>query len=94
MRPFIPAHVIRTNDQATAFGHCVLGINHKIGKHLAQLIRSYTYEAGVRATTDVQRHFARVVDVEPLRSVATASADLIRDVSAVFASRARWLLDV
>jgi len=52
------------------------------------------YEAGVRATTDVQRHFARVVDVEPLHSVATASADLIRDVSAVFASRARWLLDV
>ena len=53
-----------------------------------------TYEAGLRATTDVQRHFARVVDVEPLHSVATASADLIRDVSAVFVSRARWLLDV
>ena len=44
----------------------------------------------------VGRALARqaVVDVEPLHSVATASADLIRDVSAVFASRARWLLDV
>jgi hypothetical protein len=53
-----------------------------------------TYEAGVRAATDLQRRFARTVDAEPLHSVATASADLTRDVGAVVASRARWLLDV
>lgn len=53
-----------------------------------------TYEAGIRAATDLQRRFARTVDAEPLHSVATASADLTRDVGAVVASRARWLLDV
>jgi hypothetical protein len=53
-----------------------------------------TYEAGVRAATDLQRRLARTVDAEPLHSVATASADLTRDVGAVVASRARWLLDV
>jgi hypothetical protein len=52
------------------------------------------YEAGVRAATDLQRRFARTVDAEPLHSIATASADLTRDVGAVVASRARWLLDV
>ena len=52
------------------------------------------YEAGVRAVTDLQRRLARAVDVEPLHSLATASADLTRDVGAVVASRARWLLDV
>jgi hypothetical protein len=53
-----------------------------------------TYEAGVRAATDLQRHFARAIGAEPLRSFATASADLTRDLGAVVASRARWLLDV
>jgi hypothetical protein len=53
-----------------------------------------TYEAGVRAATDLQRRFARTVDAEPLHSIATASADLTRDVGAFVASRARWLLDV
>jgi hypothetical protein len=53
-----------------------------------------TYEAGIRAVTDMQRRFARTVDAEPLHTIATASADLTRDVGAVVASRARWLLDV
>jgi hypothetical protein len=53
-----------------------------------------TYEAGIRATTDVQRRFARTIGAEPLHSFATASADLTRDLGAVVASRARWLLDV
>jgi hypothetical protein len=52
------------------------------------------YEAGIRAATDLQRHVARAVRTEPLHSIATASADLTRDVGAVVASRARWLLDV
>lgn len=52
------------------------------------------YEAGIRAATDLQRRAARAVRTEPLHSIATASADLTRDVGAVIASRARWLLDV
>jgi phage tail sheath protein FI len=52
------------------------------------------YEAGIRATTDLQRGFARAVRTEPLHSITMASADLTRDVGAVVASRARWLLDV
>jgi hypothetical protein len=52
------------------------------------------YEASVRASTDVQRRIAATVGVEPIHSIATASADYTRDVGAVVASRARWLLDV
>jgi hypothetical protein len=52
------------------------------------------YEAVVRASCDLQRKFAAVVGVEPVHTFATASADLTRDVGAVVASRARWLLDV
>jgi hypothetical protein len=52
------------------------------------------YEAGLRVATDLQRRFAGAVNAEPLHSLATASADLTRDVGAVVASRARWLLDV
>jgi hypothetical protein len=52
------------------------------------------YEAGVRAGVDLQRAAARVIQVEPARSLATASADLTRDIGAVAASRARWLLDL
>jgi hypothetical protein len=52
------------------------------------------YDAGTRAATDLQRHFAREVGAEPLHSIATASADLTRDFGAIVASRARWLLDV
>jgi hypothetical protein len=52
------------------------------------------YEAGIRAATDLQRRAARAIPAEPLHTIATASADLTRDVGAVIASRARWLLDV
>jgi hypothetical protein len=52
------------------------------------------YEAGIRAATDLQRRVARAIPTEPMHSIATASADLTRDVGAVVASRARWLLDV
>jgi hypothetical protein len=52
------------------------------------------YEAGIHAATYLQRRIARAVPTEPLHSIATASADLTRDVGAVVASRARWLLDV
>jgi hypothetical protein len=53
-----------------------------------------TYEAGIRAATDLQRRAAQAIPAEPLHTIATASADLTRDVGAVVASRARWLLDV
>ena len=50
------------------------------------------YEAGVRFTSDGLRTIARVVDVEPARTVATIAADLTRDVGAAQVSGARWLL--
>jgi hypothetical protein len=53
-----------------------------------------SYEAGIRAASDLQRKLAAAVGVEPVHSIATASADLTRDIGAVVASRARWLLDL
>jgi len=53
-----------------------------------------TYEAGIRAVCDVQRKVAAAVDLEPVHSIATASAEFTRDIGAVVASRTRWLLDV
>lgn len=52
------------------------------------------YEAAIRATADAQLGAARVVDVQPLRSVAALCADFTRDVGAVQVSGARWVLDV
>ena len=48
----------------------------------------------MRASVDTQRKFAHAIPLEPARSIVTASADLTRDVGAVAASRARWLLDL
>jgi hypothetical protein len=51
------------------------------------------YEAGIRATTDIQLNVARVIDVEPVRSFAATCADMTRDIGATQVSSARWLLD-
>jgi hypothetical protein len=50
------------------------------------------FEAGARATTDLQRSLARVA-IEPAGSLLNVSADMTRDVAAAYASCARWLLD-
>ncbi len=51
------------------------------------------YEAGIRFACDGLRTVARVVDVEPVRTIAAISADLTRDVGAAQVSGVRWLLD-
>ena len=53
-----------------------------------------SYEAVVRGACDLQRKAGAGVALEPIHSFALASADLTRDIGAVVASRARWLLDV
>ena len=52
------------------------------------------YEAGVRTATDAQLTVARLIDLEPVRSVAAMLADLTRDIGATQVSNARWMLDV
>ena len=52
------------------------------------------YEAAIRATAEAQLGVARVVDVQPVRSIAALCADFTRDVGAVQVSGARWVLDV
>lgn len=52
------------------------------------------YETAVRAVTDAQLNAARVIDLEPARSVLASSAHLTRDVGAAHLSAARWILDV
>jgi len=52
------------------------------------------YEAGIRTATDVQLAIARLVGVEPVRSLAATFADLTRDIGATQVSNARWMLDV
>jgi hypothetical protein len=51
------------------------------------------YESGFRTASDLLRTVARVVDVEPVRTVVTTAADLTRDLGAAQISGARWLLD-
>jgi hypothetical protein len=51
------------------------------------------YETGIRALTELQWTVARVIDVEPVRSIASSCGDLTRDIGATLVSRARWLLD-
>jgi hypothetical protein len=51
------------------------------------------YESGVRLTSDGLRAVAHAVDVDPLRTIAAISADVVRDIGAAQVSVARWLLD-
>jgi hypothetical protein len=50
-------------------------------------------ETAVRAVTDAQLNAARVIDVEPVRSVLAACAHLTRDIGASHLSAVRWILD-
>jgi hypothetical protein len=52
------------------------------------------YEDGIRALTELQWTVARVIGLEPVRSIAVSFADLTRDIGATQVSGARWLLDV
>jgi hypothetical protein len=52
------------------------------------------YEAGIRVSTDAQLRVARVVNVEPTRSILASYANLTRDIGATNLSRARWFLDL
>jgi hypothetical protein len=52
------------------------------------------YEAAIRAATDAQLNVARVISVEPMRSLVAACAGLTRDIGAAHLSSARWILDV
>jgi hypothetical protein len=51
-------------------------------------------EAAIRAATDAQLNVARVIAVEPVRSVVASCADVTRDMGATFLSSVRWILDV
>jgi hypothetical protein len=51
------------------------------------------YEAAIRLATDFQLSLARLVRVEPVRSLASTSASMTRDVGAAQLSVARWFLD-
>jgi hypothetical protein len=51
------------------------------------------YETGIRALAELHWSVARVIDLEPVRSIASGCGDLTRDIGATLASRARWLLD-
>jgi hypothetical protein len=53
-----------------------------------------TYEAAVRAISDLERAMARAVAYEPLSSVAGGLADLTRDAGAIQLSTIRWMLDL
>jgi hypothetical protein len=52
------------------------------------------YETGIRALTELQWTVARVIDLEPVRAIASSCGDLTRDIAATQVSSARWLLDV
>jgi hypothetical protein len=52
------------------------------------------YEAAIRAATDAQLNVARVIGVEPIRSLVASWAEVTRDVGATQLSSARWILDV
>jgi hypothetical protein len=51
------------------------------------------YEAAVGSTVAAQQDAARSIAVGPLRALVALGADLTRDIGAVQASAARWVLD-
>ena len=51
------------------------------------------WETGVRAIADAQLNAARLIDVEPVRSVLASCAHLTRDIGATHLSAVRWILD-
>jgi hypothetical protein len=51
------------------------------------------YESGVGTVAGSLRAVARIAGVEPVRTVAAAAAEVIRDVGAAQVSALRWLLD-
>jgi hypothetical protein len=53
-----------------------------------------TYEALVRAVTDVERAVGRSAPYAPLRVAATRLADVTRDTAAIQLSTIRWTLDL
>lgn len=53
-----------------------------------------TYEAAVRAVTDVERAVGRSAPYEPLGVLATRLADVTRDTAAIQLSTIRWILDL
>jgi hypothetical protein len=53
-----------------------------------------TYESAIRAATEAQLGFARIVDVQPARWIAVVLAELTRDIGAVQVAGAPWVLDV
>lgn len=53
-----------------------------------------SYEAAIRALTELEWMLAGALVTEPIRSMAAAWADLTRDIAAVQLSIARWVLDV
>jgi hypothetical protein len=61
----------------------------------AELVRACVdaYEAGIGIACDAQLMVAKVVRLEPVRSLAVASANLTRDIGAAQLSAARWFLD-
>jgi hypothetical protein len=53
-----------------------------------------TYEAAVRAVTDIERILGRSVPYEPLGVAAARLADVTRDTAAIQLSTIRWILDI
>jgi hypothetical protein len=53
-----------------------------------------TYEAAVRAVTDVERTVGRSAGYEPLGVAASRLADATRDTAAIQLSAIRWILDL
>lgn len=53
-----------------------------------------TYEAAVRAVTDVERTIGGSAPYEPLAVAADRLADVTRDAAAIQLSTVRWILDL
>jgi hypothetical protein len=53
-----------------------------------------TYEATIRAVTDVDRILGRSVPYAPAGVVAARLADVTRDTAAIQLSTIRWILDL
>jgi hypothetical protein len=73
----------------------VLSVREEIDRG-ADLLRFLVdaYETGIGIAADVQLTVARVVRMDPVRSLAVASAELTRDIGAAQLSAARWFLDL
>jgi len=80
-------------EQAVALGASRVGSARDTARAVAAA-NIDTYEASIRALTELEWSLARAVANRPISSLLARCADLTRDITAMQVSTVRWMLDL